>query len=149
MAYSDPEKARAYAAEYRKSHKEQVAAHQARYRSRPEYREREREAQRKRDEVRQKDPTFRAKRRRQDFAEGLVRYGLSVEDYARMLERQGCACAICRTKDPGARSWHVDHDHATGVVRGLLCHRCNLMLGHAKDSPSVLEAGAGYLRGTK
>ena len=40
----------------------------------------------------------------------------------------------------------IDHDHATGKVRGTLCMTCNSMLGYAYDSPETLEAGANYLR---
>ena len=39
----------------------------------------------------------------------------------------------------------VDHEHSTGVVRGLLCTNCNTMLGHAKDNPDTLRAGIDYL----
>lgn len=41
---------------------------------------------------------------------------------------------------------HVDHDHETGLIRGLLCHHCNTLLGHAKDSVDVLEAAIVYLK---
>jgi Recombination endonuclease VII len=62
-----------------------------------------------------------------------------------MLERQG-GCAICGSPDPGwTKGWHVDHDHKSGALRGLLCNRCNLMLGHAKDSAVTLQAAIDYL----
>lgn len=75
-----------------------------------------------------------------------TKYGLTHDDYARMLETQGGLCAICTTDKPGGRGvFHVDHDHTTGAVRGLLCHGCNIMLGSGKDDPAVLAAGATYL----
>lgn len=52
------------------------------------------------------------------------RWGLTREDYERMLVVQGGMCAVCREREPD----HVDHDHATGAVRGLLCRRCNVGL---------------------
>ena len=53
--------------------------------------------------------------------------GVDDAEYARLLEAQGGGCAICGSK-PKTRRLHVDHDHATGRVRGLLCHRCNRAL---------------------
>jgi Recombination endonuclease VII len=53
--------------------------------------------------------------------------GVSDNEYARLLEAQGGGCAICGAK-PKTRRLHVDHDHKTGKVRGLLCHRCNRAL---------------------
>jgi hypothetical protein len=53
--------------------------------------------------------------------------GVDDAEYERMLEAQGGGCAICGAK-PKTRRLHVDHDHATGKVRGLLCHRCNRAL---------------------
>lgn len=50
--------------------------------------------------------------------------GVTDEEYARMLTAQGGGCAICGAK-PKTRRLHVDHDHATGEVRALTCHRCN------------------------
>lgn len=73
-------------------------------------------------------------------------YGLEPGQYDAMLAAQDGRCAICRTDAPGGRgSWHVDHEHATGRVRGLLCHRCNLMLGNAQDDPARLRAAVEYL----
>lgn len=84
-------------------------------------------------------------------------YGLTNAQYAARLAAQGGACGICATDDPGAPgrprkdgfptqgSFHVDHDHESGEVRGLLCASCNRMLGQAKDSAATLRAGADYL----
>lgn len=73
-------------------------------------------------------------------------YGVTPEQYAALLEQQDNRCAICRTDTPGGKGgWHVDHDHDTKAVRGLLCHNCNLMLGHAQDNADTLRAALAYL----
>lgn len=66
---------------------------------------------------------------------------------ARILAEQGGRCAICRTGAPlgPQRRWHMDHDHATGALRGVLCAACNTALGLAGDSPERLRAMAAYL----
>lgn len=60
-------------------------------------------------------------------------YGLSLEDYDRLVEQQDGKCGICGTTDPGGSgtrgNLHVDHDHRTGRVRGLLCAVCNVQVG--------------------
>ena len=70
-------------------------------------------------------------------------YGLTPEDYQRLLLHQDDRCAICR----GSRTYelHVDHDHATGLVRGLLCRRCNKLLRDVRDSRVVLGRAITYL----
>jgi hypothetical protein len=73
-------------------------------------------------------------------------YGLTLNDYNLKLKQQGNCCAICKTTSSGKRDWHVDHCHSTGKVRGLLCHSCNLMLGHAKDNMNTLEKAIQYLK---
>lgn len=86
------------------------------------------------------DPNFQ---RRYD----LKRYGLSLEQYDAMYEDQGGCCAICgvaETEAPKGRL-HVDHDHATGVVRKLLCHGCNTGLGGLRHDPELLILAAKYL----
>jgi len=72
------------------------------------------------------------------------RYGLPVGAFEEMLARQGGRCRICGMK-PKKRRLHIDHDHDSGAVRGLLCQRCNHMLGNAKDNPAILRMGALYL----
>ena len=79
-----------------------------------------------------------------------INYGISISDYDVMFDEQSGCCAICNTNiqeatlGPGAH-FAVDHNHDTGVVRGLLCMACNIMLGKARDNPDILRAGADYL----
>jgi hypothetical protein len=79
----------------------------------------------------------------------LKNYGLSHEDYLSLWEKQNGACAICRMDlVHGGRqlnSCHVDHDHKTGVVRGLLCPSCNHGLGKFRDNSELLRSAAVYL----
>lgn len=85
------------------------------------------------------DPIARSSRHRK------YKYGLSPADYARMLADQGGTCAICRNPPRLTRGLDVDHDHAAGQVRGLLCHSCNLALGIFKDDPNLVRAALSYL----
>jgi Recombination endonuclease VII len=81
------------------------------------------------------------------------RYGISIEQYNALLEKQGGVCAICKLPPLPGKPLVVDHDHkccsgsqACGkCVRGLLHKVCNTMLGMAKDNPVVLRLGAEYL----
>jgi hypothetical protein len=70
------------------------------------------------------------------------RYGISAEEADAMLVAQGGVCAICNV----APAVHVDHDHATGAVRALLCFNCNGGLGQFKDDPKLLHAAAYYVQ---
>ena len=70
------------------------------------------------------------------------RYGISALEADAMLQAQGGLCAICKA----APAVHVDHDHATGAVRALLCFNCNGGLGQFKDNPEVLHAAAYYVQ---
>jgi len=77
--------------------------------------------------------------------DNLIRnYGITVDDYNKMLEEQGGRCVIC-TDDNVPLA--VDHNHDTGEVRGLLCRKCNSGLGMFKDNDLLLIAAAGYLLG--
>lgn len=73
-------------------------------------------------------------------------YGVTEQNFYEMLKGQGGACAICKTAKWGEHGPHVDHDHATKNVRGLLCHRCNLAIGFAGDDPAILQAAIIYLK---
>lgn len=74
-------------------------------------------------------------------------YGITEEEYQDMLEAQEHTCAICGTDKPGGRhkKFHIDHNHKTGKVRGLLCWPCNAGLGQFKDSYDNLHSALLYL----
>ena len=77
-------------------------------------------------------------------------YGLTVEAYEALLAAQGGVCAICRrppAADGRQKRLHVDHDHATDAVRGLLCSNCNTALGLLDDDVDRIAAAIFYLRG--
>lgn len=73
-------------------------------------------------------------------------FGLTQAEYERRLEEQGGGCAVCGNP-PGKTSLHVDHDHDTGALRGLLCMRCNNALGLFREQPQLLENGMRYVAG--
>lgn len=68
----------------------------------------------------------------------MAKYGLTLEEYDRMLETQGGGCGICGGTNPDGRRLHVDHDHKTGKVRGLLCINCNYLIGRMEASADLL-----------
>lgn len=57
------------------------------------------------------------------------RHGFGLARKNEILLRQAGRCALCRTDNPGRQGWHVDHDHATSEIRGVLCGVCNVQLG--------------------
>jgi hypothetical protein len=73
----------------------------------------------------------------------LRRYGLTREAVDQLRRDQGNACGICGDPDPQ----HLDHDHATGRIRKLLCQRCNQGLGLFRDEPYLLQVAALYVKG--
>ncbi len=77
----------------------------------------------------------------------LRTFGVSPERYAELLELQGGGCAICGESERLGTSFSVDHDHKTGMVRGLLCRACNAAIGGLKDDVAVLQRAIDYLRG--
>lgn len=88
---------------------------------------------------------LRLQNKRNERRRKLKRYGLTEETYLVLLLSQDSLCAICRQDNKTQRDWHVDHCHTTGEVRGILCHHCNVMLGHAKDNIQILQAAKEYL----
>lgn len=74
-------------------------------------------------------------------------YGLTEDAYVALLVSQDLRCGICREWLDLGKNTHVDHDHRTGKVRGILCGVCNKGLGQFQDSVSVLERAIQYLKG--
>ena len=80
------------------------------------------------------------------------KYGMSIEEYDRMWEAQSGVCAICHKPETWVHQngevvrLAVDHCHASGDIRALLCRQCNLMLGNAKDDINILDKAIHYLR---
>jgi len=80
------------------------------------------------------------------------KYGITGEQFRKMLKEQNNVCLIC--KKPELAKWQgsiqktlaVDHDHKTGKVRGLLCHRCNKALGEFNDDVALLQTAIDYLK---
>lgn len=72
------------------------------------------------------------------------KYGLTPEQYDALYDKQLGRCSICLVTF-GEKSPHVDHDHKTGEVRGLLCHGCNVALGHFREDPEVMMRAIAYL----
>jgi hypothetical protein len=70
------------------------------------------------------------------------RYGISLKEFRALEARQDHVCAICLRP---ARILCIDHCHVTGRVRGLLCHKCNSVLGFCNDDPGLLRAAMAYL----
>ena len=92
-------------------------------------------------ESHKEETSARGKRRR------FTQYGLTKEDFVSLLETQNYKCAVCEDGlSLEGKSTHIDHNHKTGEVRGILCPSCNLGIGKLKDNPDILDAAAAYLR---
>jgi hypothetical protein len=74
------------------------------------------------------------------------KYGITIADYEQMLAEQYGGCAICGRPEPEDGSLHVDHDHDTGAVRGLLCFPCNQAIGAFAEDLELLSSALTYLR---
>jgi len=94
-------------------------------------------------EWRRNNPEKREKHTREGFLKG--QYDMTVEEYNEMLEAQGDGCAICGGVNSDGRSLAVDHCHETGLIRGILCTRCNMGLGYVGDDVKILRRMIGYL----
>ena len=79
----------------------------------------------------------------------MYNYGITLDDYNRMLKIQNNRCAICNGTETGRKDikyFNVDHCHTTGKVRGLLCHGCNSGIGNMKDDVELLDKAIAYLK---
>jgi hypothetical protein len=77
-----------------------------------------------------------------------IKFGITLEQYNELFTAQNGGCAICRANGPELkRQLSVDHCHATGKIRGLLCDTCNVGLGYFKDNQNLLAKAIAYLEG--
>ena len=150
MPYKDPENKKEYARQWRQRNLAKEKARLADRVKTPEYKKYQSEY---RQANRNKAKAYTKAWQKTDHGKNkmlLNRYGITLEQYNQMLEKQLHACAIC--KEPESQiSWGktkrlaVDHDHKTGKVRGLLCQRCNTTLGRYEDDLYVWENFIAYL----
>lgn len=103
------------------------------------------------------DQAYRAKNRERLSTQRkenrlLAAYGITLGEYENMVQAQGGICALCNEEPrPNGRlgpALVIDHDHETGQVRGLLCHHCNVALGHLRDDSDLLRKAIKYLEGS-
>lgn len=91
----------------------------------------------------------RVPRKLLNLKSALSKYGLSVEAFNEIAQRQGGVCAICHKPPAGtgktSARLNVDHDHKTGRVRSLLCSSCNQGLGLFHEDEMALRAAADYI----
>ena len=74
------------------------------------------------------------------------RFGITLEDYNNMFIQQEGKCKICKKHQTELKTTlHVDHDHTSGKVRGLLCKQCNFAIGYFQDDPQICRDAAIYL----
>jgi len=118
---ADPETAKARVKRWQQANAEEVNAYQRKRRQDPIVKNRDRAGHLRR------------------------KYGISPSEYDDMLAAQGGVCLLCSSPPRPPYSLHVDHDHATGRIRGLLCFNCNYALGHFGDDPARLRAAARYV----
>lgn len=129
-AMSHPERIAAYSKAYADSHRELKRAHDAAHKE--EYAIRHR--------------AYTVAHREESRNRHLFRnHGLSKEGFDSMLADQGGSCAICRKTDFPVLGPCVDHDHVTGKVRGILCHKCNSAVAYIGDDPKIALSMADYL----
>ena len=91
------------------------------------------------------DPANKARYAKYARRTNLKRYyGISEDEYEQILKDQDFVCAICN--EPSEKTLAIDHDHNTGRIRGLLCHRCNTGIGLFNDNPDTMDRAISYLR---
>ncbi|MCK9459672.1 MAG: endonuclease VII domain-containing protein [Proteobacteria bacterium] len=165
---TDKEKRKLYNAKYRASHKEESKAYGAKYRSL--HKEEVYGKQKEWKDAHKKELAEKQRKRRQSNPDKYQKY--NTEEYKKILtglryklnaDQIECVysltnCPICeREFIQGATSKKridgkkckrvIDHDHTTGNVRGVICHHCNVMLGHAQDNVDTLINAIKYLNG--
>ncbi|AFC22025.1 endonuclease VII [Cronobacter phage vB_CsaP_GAP52] len=77
-------------------------------------------------------------------------FGLEWDEYQALIKKQDNKCAICGEAETATvrgkvKELAVDHDHDTGKARGLLCSKCNVMIGMSQENPAILASAINYL----
>jgi Recombination endonuclease VII len=145
----------AYACAYHKAHKKEILERRRRRRETdPAYRQKLVAAAKAYREANKEELSERRRRKRQTDPEHRDKrlryiYGISLEEYDAMLERQGGVCAICKKAPARGKVLFVDHCHVTGRVRGLLCAKCNSVLAFGHDDLDILRAAIAYLQAAR
>lgn len=163
-----PEKARVLSAKYYQEHPEKMLASQKKYRQKHHEETRARGLkyyQKNREEVlarhikyyqkHSEEMLARSRKYRQEHPEKIRdrelkrSYSLTLDDYNTLLAAQNGVCAVCSKPPSGngdnGKNLHVDHDHKTGKIRGLLCAKCNMAIGLFQESSVLLLSAAEYL----
>ena len=73
------------------------------------------------------------------------KFGLDLDEYQSLIDKQDNRCAICHQEFQSSPKPHIDHDHITGKIRGVLCHSCNTGIGKLRDSVEILASAIVYL----
>lgn len=155
------EKRRKYDREYRSNHREKDIEKQKKHRllhkeERQEYerqyylnhKEKKREQQKKYRSLHKDEIKKRAKERYEKNRNDLTKYGITLEEYNNLLITQKNECKICHKHITQSKyAFDVDHEHSTGIIRGLLCRQCNTALGLFKEDTEILLNAIIYLGG--
>jgi len=153
MPYKDKEEKKRYNKAYADTHKEQYRAYWERYREiNKEYimarnKKHEEEHKEERNSAHKK---WRWENLDKNRHYRIRKYGITKEDYDSLLDNQGGLCAICGKEETYTlagkpRPLSIDHDHETGIVRGLLCNACNRAIGLMRNNPDIAMSAAEYL----
>lgn len=89
---------------------------------------------------------YEKNRRRYLDADYKRKYGIGLEHFEKMEALQKNLCGICKKPNPSKKRWDVDHCHKTGMIRDLLCHNCNRMLGGSLENIQTLLNAIEYLK---
>jgi hypothetical protein len=143
--YKDIEKKKAQRRKYYQAHKDQIRERQKEYRK--EFYQRHKEVEKKA----HAKWVNKNKERWKEWTTNFhleKNYSITLKEYSELLDKQEGVCAICGSR-PGKRKLAVDHVHTSGIVRGLLCMKCNIGLGNFKEDINLLRKAIAYLRKEK
>jgi len=96
-----------------------------------------------REEIKAWQQTYQEKRK---ILARIRRYGITDIEFNTLLEKQGGTCAVCKMIGWNGKGPHVDHNHKTGKVRGILCSNCNAAVGMMKDNRKIVQGLVEYMK---